>query len=321
MLNKQRAVRWGVITAGRITHTFAKDIALCANTEIYAVGARDQQKANAFAAQYNIPHAYAGYAEVFNHPQVDAIYIASPHTLHIEHIKQAIRAGKHVLCEKPIVTDVDALSEVIALAKQHKVFVMEAMWTYFLPAIRQAVSWVESGEIGKLLHVRADFGYPIPYSPSLREYDAKFAGGCLLEMGIYPIAFNWLFHKDKPNSLSGQLSRAPNGVENDVCWLWQYEGSTASLHTSFRAKLPNTAILIGSKGTIQIPDFWRASVCRLYELEEPKKEFRDLRKGSGFEFQINHTCEAIRSGKTQSEMVPLHASTQFQELIESLKTL
>ena len=254
-------IRWGVITAGRITHTFAKDIAFCRNTKIQAVGARSLDSAQAFAEQYDIDEAFAGYDAVFAHPDIDAIYIASPHTMHVEHIEQALTNGKHILCEKPIVTRSEDIIRLRELARQKDLFLMEAMWTFFLPAIQQAAQWVREGQIGELLHVRADFGYPLPYSPSLREYDAQFAGGCLLEMGIYPIAFNWLFHPQMPNSIAGAQRFAPNGVENDVCWQWQYDSSTASMHTSFAAKLPNVAIIIGSEGTIQIPDFWRATEC------------------------------------------------------------
>ena len=321
MLGADRIIRWGVITAGRITHTFAKDIRFCQNTIILAVAAREQAKAQSFADQYGIAEAYAGYDQIFEHPDIDAVYIASPHTLHKEQVEKAIKNKKHGLCEKPIVTTSEDMRYLKRLAQEHRVFLMEAMWTYFLPAIRKAVEWVKAGEIGELLHVRADFGYPLPYSPTLREYDAQFAGGCLLEMGIYPIAFNWLFHSIQPKHTSGMQCRAPNGVEDDVCWTWQYEKSTAFMHTSFKAKLPNVGIIIGTKGTIQIPDFWRASECCLYELEQPRKAFSDTREGSGFEFQIEHVCEAIRLDKTESEVVPLSASITFQEQIEAVRKL
>lgn len=321
MSRKGNVIRWGVITAGRITHTFAKDIAYCQDTEILAVAARALVNAQSFAEQYDIPQAFTGYDAVFEHPDIDVVYIASPHTMHAEHIERAIKNGKHILCEKPIVTCSEDLERITRLAKQHKVFVMEAMWTYFLPAIQTAVDWVNAGDIGELLHIRADFGYPMPYSPTTRVYNAELAGGCLLDMGIYPIAFNWLFHPEIPQVASGMQRFAPNGVEDDVCWQWQYENTTASLHTSFRAKLPNVGVIIGSKGTIQIPDFWRASECHLYEFETAVKSFQDERLGSGFEYQIGHVCDAIRLGKTESDVVSLAASMAFQKQIEAVRKL
>lgn len=321
MIDDNSVVRWGIITAGRITHTFASDIAHCVNTKIQAVAARNIDKAQEFAVQYGIDEAFDNYQAVFEHPDIDVVYIASPHTMHLAHVEKAIRHKKHVLCEKPLVTTSEDARYLKRLAHEHGVFLMEAMWTYFLPAIEKAVAWVTKGEIGELLHVRADFGYPITYDPNLREYDAKFAGGCLLEMGVYPIALNRLFNPALPTSLAGVQHIAPNGVEDDVCWQWQYEGCTASMHTSFRAKLPNTAIVIGTKGTIHIPDFFRARECHLYELEQPKLSYIDERKGSGFEFQIDHVCHAIRTRKRESDVVPLSASIAFQESIEALRTL
>lgn len=314
-----KTVKWGVVTAGRITHTFARDIAFCRNTHIHGIAARKQQDADAFAEKYGIENAYEGYDALYNDPQIDAIYIASPHTFHAEQAAAAIRAGKHVLCEKPITTSVADLEYLIGLAQEHKVFLMEAMWTYFLPAIVQAKQWVESGEIGELVNLRCDFGYPIEYDPNCREYNADWAGGCVFDMGIYPIAFNWLFHKEQPSSFSRKIHRVPNGVEDDVVWQWQYADSTASLHTSFRSKLPNIAYLIGTKGTIEIPDFWRTTEAKLYELEQPKLHFVDHRLGSGFEFQIDHACECIRNGQLESDIVTFADSLAFQRAIDEVR--
>ncbi len=315
----QQVIKWGVVTAGRITHTFAKDIAFCNDTYIHAIAARKLSDAEAFAAKYGIDNAYEGYDALYDDPEIDAIYIASPHTFHKEQAANALRAGKHVLCEKPITTNVADLDYLIALAKEHKVFLMEAMWTYFLPAIVQAKKWVESGEIGELVNLRADFGYPIEYTPDCREYNADWAGGCVFDMGIYPIAFNWLFHKATPSAFSRKIHHAPNGVEDDVVWQWQYDDSAAALHTSFRSKLPNIAYLIGTKGTIEIPDFWRSTEAKLYELEQPKMHFVDRRLGSGFEFQIDHACECIRAGKIESDVVSFADSIAFQQAIDQVR--
>ena len=192
------------------------------------------------------------------------------------------------------------------------------MWTYFLPAIRQAQRWVNQGEIGELLHVKAEFGYPVPYSPEGREYDIELAGGCLYDMGIYPVAFNRLFHPQRAQTQHVRLHKAPNGADDDVIWQLHYDQSVASLHTSFRAKLPNSAILIGTRGTIEIPDFFRASCCRLYEHDEPKLTFNDHRQGSGFEFEIDHACECIRRGERQSDIVTWEHSRQFQQDINRI---
>lgn len=314
-----KTVRWGIVTTGRITHTFIKDIALVNNAEVVAVAARSGANAKIFAETYGIPNAYEGYDKLFSDPNVDAVYIASPHTLHIQQAVSALQAGKHVLCEKPVTTSVNDLNLLISIAKQNNCFFMEAMWTYFLPAIQRAQRWVEEGRIGKLLHVRADFGYPIEYDSNRREYDYELAGGCLYEMGIYPIALNYLFHKAFVQPTITKYSHAPNGAEDDVVWHIDYGDSHASLHTSFKAKLPNVAHIIGTEGHIVIDEFFRTKQATLFVLDDEVDSFTDNRLGSGFEFQIAHACDCISRGTTQSDVVTFDASLHFQRMISALR--
>lgn len=311
-------IRWGIVTAGRITHTFAHDMQFCSNAEIGAVAARRADDANAFAKHYGIPKAYEGYDALFADDEIDAIYVGSPHTFHVAHTEQALRAGKHVLCEKPITTCVHDLQHLISVATDCDRFLMEAMWTDFLPAIQQARQWVASGEIGELLHVKADFGSTMPYDPHTRVYNKALAGGCLLDMGIYPVAFNLYFHPE-PGELTSVIKHyAPNGVEDDAIWQIKYANSTASLHCSFRCQLPNGASLIGTKGTIIIPDFLRAREAMLYEKETLKAHFRDDRKGHGFEFEIMHASSCIQAGKQQSDTMSWQRSLDIQTELEKL---
>lgn len=314
-------IRWGVLSAGRITHTFARDMLFCQGACIHAVAARNGKKARDFAYQYNIPHAYEGYQALLDDPAIDVIYIASPHTLHAEHAAAALKAGKHVLCEKPVTVTEEELTMLIGLAKANQCFFMEAMWTYFLPAIQQAKTWVEQGEIGELLSVRADFGYPVEFHENKREYDASLAGGCALEVGIYPIALNRLFHHDVASEKWKTQHLAPNGVEDDVLWTERYASSTAVLHTSFRAKLPNSAYLIGTKGTIEIPDFFRAQQCTLYEVETPRLTFEEPRDSFGFNYQIEHVGEAILRGDIESDICSWEKSLCFQRDLAYIRAM
>lgn len=187
-------VRWGSLSTGRITHRFVQDFAFVPNGEVVAVASRSQEAADAFAARHGIPRAYAGYQRLLDDPQIDVVYVATPHTLHFRNTADAFRAGKHVLCEKPFTVGAPESRSLFRLAEQSSVFVMEGMWTWFLPAIRQALEWVRQGRIGALRHIQADFGYPLlPFDPVRREYNAELAGGCLLDMGIYPVALALLF--------------------------------------------------------------------------------------------------------------------------------
>lgn len=314
-------VRWGIISTGRITHQFVKDFQFVPNGEVVAVASRSQESADAFAAQYEIPRAYAAYHRVLQDPDVDAVYVATPHTLHYQNCLDAIQARKHVLCEKPFTVCVRESRNLFHMAEQSSVFVMEAMWTYFLPAIQKALEWIEQGHIGKLRQVKADFGYPLlPYDPDRREYNAELAGGCLLEMGIYPVALAWLFMQQDPENIQVIAHKAPNGVEDDVAMLFDYgNGAVATLGTSFRSKLQNWAYIIGEEGYIAIPDFWRANECSLYHLDTLIDHFEDGRKSLGFNFEAVAVNEDILAGRQQNSTMPWSNTIRFQQHMERVK--
>ena len=317
-------VRWGIVSTGRITHQFVQDFAYVPNGEVVAVASRSLESANEFAGEYGIPRVYADYGQMLEDPDVDAVYVATPHTLHYQNTIDAIRARKHVLCEKPFTVGVREARNLFHMAEQSSVFVMEAMWTWFLPAIRKAQEWVEQGRIGKLRQVKADFGYPLlPFDPDRREYNAELAGGCLLEMGIYPVALAWLFMQRDPVDIQVTAHRAPNGVEDDVAMLFDYgdesDGAVATLGTSFRSKLQNWAYVIGEEGYIAIPDFWRASESSLYHLDTRVDHFDDGRKSLGFNYETVAANEDILAGRQQNSLVSWANTIRFQEHMERVK--
>jgi predicted dehydrogenase len=318
--NKQ-ILHWGILGTGRIANTFASDIKHVKNAKLYGVGARHLASAETFAAKYSIEAAYGSYAALLADPKVDAIYIATPHTLHKEQAIAAMLAGKHVLCEKPATVTLNELEQVIEVAKKEQRYFMEGMWSYFLPVLGKAQSWIKAGRIGKLIHVKADFGYPLPYCPDLREYDNRLGGGCLLEMGIYPIAMAWLFLGQDPDQQSVLFHAADNGVEDDVVILNQYhkQSASAQLATSFRCKLPNYLYLIGDEGYIAIPDYWAAKEAKLYKLETCVDHFSAPRPCSGFSYQIDHVSHEILTGQLQPQKVTWTASRAFQRQIAAIK--
>jgi predicted dehydrogenase len=316
-----KKVRWGIIGAGRIAHSFASDIAAASNAELTAVAARSGDRARGFAAQYRIPHAHEGYAALYDNPDVDAVYVATPHSLHLPNCKQAMLAGKAVLCEKPLVLDPDEAIALISAAQDSGQYLMEGMWTWYLPAIRKAQEWVAAGRIGEVRHVKADFGYPLPYSPDLREYDARVGGGCVLEMGVYPIAIARLFLPGEPHHIEAVGRTAANGVEDDVSTILDYGHAIATLSTSFRCKLQNWAYIIGTQGYIAIPDFWRADQCSLYYLDERIDYFEAQRETFGFNYQIEEVSADILAGRKQSAVVPLATSLALQEDMLAIRRL
>ena len=312
-------VRWGIVSAGNIAGTFARDMAHAGNARVVAVAARRGDAAARFADAHAIPRAYEGYEALFGDPDIDAVYVATPHTLHLEHTLAALDAGKAVLCEKPVTVNAAQFEAMRAAAATADRYLMEAMWTWFLPAIVKAKAWVDAGRIGELRHIKADFGYPIPYDPELRQYNAELAGGCLLEMGVYPVAIARLFASRAPATVEAVARRAPNGVDDDVVMLFNYDDCVATLATSFRCKLQNSAYIIGTEGYIEIPHFWRAPECRLLALHDVVDRFVDHRDGSGFEYQIAAASDDIRLGRKESGVVSHAASLAVQRDMDRVR--
>lgn len=312
-------VRWGIVSAGNIANTFASDIHNVPHAQVKAVAARSLASASKFAEKHGIADAYQGYDDLFADPDIDAIYVATPHTLHLQNSTDALEAGKAVLCEKPITTSAADCQALLDVAAKTDRYLMEAMWTWFLPAIRKAKAWVDAGRIGELRHIKADFGYPVRYAPDSRPYNATLAGGCLLDMGIYPIAIARYFAQQAPKDIEVISHLAPNGVDDDVVMLFNYDDLVASLATSFRCKLQNTAYIIGTDGYISIPNFWRASECHLFVLVERVDTYIDDRSGSGFEFQITAVSDDILQGRKESAVVTHAASLAFQQDLDRVR--
>ncbi|MEM9301761.1 MAG: Gfo/Idh/MocA family oxidoreductase [Pseudomonadota bacterium] len=313
-------VRWGVVSTGRIAHQFARDFQFIDDGEIVAATSRTKANAQAFADAYDVQRVHDSVADLVDDPQVDAVYIATPHTRHLEDARAALAVGKAVLCEKPLVINPEECRELIAAANASSGYLMEAMWTWFLPAIRQAKAWVDAGRIGRVVQIKADFGYPQrPYAPDRREYDASLGGGCLLEMGIYPVALLQLFLGRQAAAMQVVSKHAPNGVEDDFSAVLDYGDVVGTIGSSYRCKLQNWACVIGEDGYVAIPDFWRATECTLFELDTPVKRFVDDRRSSGLDFETRAVMEDLRAGRSESPIVPLAASLAFQETMASLR--
>lgn len=306
-------IKWGIVGPGIIAHEFAHDFAFSRYGKLHAVASRSQARADEFAQKYHIPKAYGAYQDLYNDPEVDAIYVATPHNFHFEISRDALRAGKAVLCEKPLTVTPDECEQLMEVAAQTGNYLIEGMWTYFLPAIKKAQQWVAERRIGKILHIKADFGYPISYKPEGRMYNPDLAGGTMHDLGVYTIAAAWLFYQQDPLHMTVVARNAPTGVENDMTMLFEYKDAAASLCTSFRCKLHNYLYIIGEHGYIEVPDFWRARESFLYEMETPIEHFIDNRKGFGFEYEIDAVSRDIATDLLESKVVPLATSLKVQQ--------
>ena len=308
-----KKIRWGIVGPGIIANEFAHDFQFVTHGELAAVASRSAERAKLFAHKYNIPKVYSSNRELYKDPEIDAIYVATPHTLHLENSTDALEAGKAVLCEKPITVHPAQLSELLKVAKTTDNYLMEGMWSYFLPCIQRAQEWVNEGRIGRIKHVKSDFGYPVPFNSEGRMYNPELAGGTLLDMGIYTIAMAWLFYKKDPNKITVVSQKASTGVDSDVAMLFEYDQALATLNSSFECKLNNWTYVIGDEGYIAIPDFWRARECYLYKIEECVDHFKDDRKGFGFKYQIDAVNKDLLQNRKESEIMPHSYSIKLQD--------
>ncbi len=314
-----KKVKWGILGPGKIARSFASDFQFVKSGELVAVGSRSPERAVAFADEFDIPRRYGSYEGMLADPDIDAIYIATPHKFHFEQTKACLIAGKSVLCEKPITTSPTQLKELISLHASTEHFLMEGMWTYFLPAIKKAKEWVDNGSIGTVKSVNATFGFAAKFDPDGRLFNPELAGGAVFDIGIYPIAIALFFLGEHPAEIKSDVHLASTGVDDDVKIELKYaNGSSASLHCSLLEKLENTAEIIGENGRIVINDFWMSRECSLHLDDGSTSSFKDDRESQGYDFETEAACQDILAGRKQSGVVALHSSESFQQIISRI---
>lgn len=312
-------VRWAILGAGKIAHSFAQDFTAVKNAELTAIAASDKSRAETFAKEYNLPHKYS-YDELYNSNEVDAVYIATTHNFHYEQCIQCMKHGKSVLCEKPVTLNDKQFKELVSLAQEKNVFLMEAMWTYFLPAVLKAKQWLQERKIGSLKVIEADFGFPMEKNFEGRMYNIELAGGALLDLGVYPVAFTEYFMNKKPDSITASGVLTSTGVDERTGMILQYGDATASLFTSMVNIMVNKGMLYGEKGYIEIPDFFKAFAAFLYDDHHNLIEkFEDDRTTKGYNFEIQHATDTILQHKIESEIMSHARSNEIQEIMTEVR--
>lgn len=307
-------VGWGILATGHIASVFARDLALLSNeARLVAVGSRSLEKAMAFAADHGIPRAYDSYAELAGDPDVDVVYVATPHHDHFASAKLCLEAGKSVLVEKPLTTSPEKTEQLINVAGDRGLFLMEALWTRTNPLPRKAAELVAAGDLGDIRHVSADFGFAFRGSATHRLLDPALAGGAILDAGVYPLHAVNLF-LGEPTDLCGFGSHAATGVDSHAAAVLNYPATedrpaaTATVVCSLEADLPTALQVYGSSGRIMINDFF----IRPKEMLVYRGQRRDVQPevmvtqwpGGGYTFQAQEVMRCLRAGELESPMVP-----------------
>ncbi len=312
-------IKWAILGAGRIAHKFASDFKEVKNAELVAVASSSQEKASAFASQYNIAGAIT-YDELYLHKDIDAVYIATTHNFHFEQSLACLNHGKAVLCEKPITINALQFDTLADVAKRNNCYLMEAMWTWFLPAIQQARQWVVEGRIGEIKAIQSDFGALMPFDPAGRMYNAALAGGALLDLGVYPVAISTFFTGKAPLKIQSSGYIGSTGVDETTSITLDYGEIKASLITSMVAQMQNKAIIFGTKGYIEIPDFYKTYSATLYNPERQAIDsFKDNRTTWGYNFETQAVTNDLLAGRKENEIVSLERSGIVQQVLTEVK--
>ena len=313
-----KTVRWGIIGTGKIANKFAQAVQNADGATLVAVASRTRESADAFAQKYQIPNAFAGYETLASFDEVDAVYIGLPHTYHPVYAELFMSAGKHVLSEKPICINCRQLAHLQEIQKEKNVYLMEALWTRFLPAVLKLKDMLRDGIIGQVLEVSADFCYRKTDKESGTVYKREYAGGSLLDVGIYGLNFASIFLGDQVKTVQSAV-HTDYGIDERTHILLTYEnGAIARISSAVALEKPEDAYIYGTGGYIHIPHFYAASEFTVVT-PEGKQEFSFPYKGNGFEEEIEECNRCILSGKTQSDIMPLTQSAEILRLMDEVR--
>ncbi|MFG2768866.1 Gfo/Idh/MocA family protein [Streptomyces sp. NPDC048350] len=315
-----KTVRWGVLATGGIAAKFAGDLLAADDAEVVAVASRTEASARAFADRFGIPKAYGSWAALVADPDVDVVYVATPHHAHREAAGLALEAGKAVLCEKALTLNAREAEELAALARDRGLFLMEAMWMYCNPLVRQLAELVRDGAIGEVRTVQADFGLAGPFAAGHRLRDPAVGGGALLDLGVYPVSFAHLL-LGEPDSVQAHALLSPEGVDlNTGMLLGWSSGASALLSCSLVAETPLTASVTGSAGRIDVPaGFFFPD---RFTLRRPGREPEEFVLDGDRQSLLPEAAEVarcVRAGLTESPLVPLEGSLAVMRTLDAVR--
>lgn len=312
-------IKWGVLAPGNIANRFAKGLAEVKHAVPYAVGSRDLGRAKEYAEKYGFEKAYGSYEELAKDKEVDAIYVATPHPMHEQAVLTCLDHGKAVLCEKPFAVNARQAQNMISRARENKVFLMEAMWTRFLPAVQKAMELVKAGAIGRVRHISADFGFNSQVNPDSRLYDLKLAGGSLLDVGIYPLSFCSLVYGQQPDRIQSHLELGVTGVDEIATALLSYRGGrSAQVMSAIRLNTVQEAVITGDSGFIRLPEFWTARSVHLINAEG-EQTFDLPFAASGFQFEIQEVVDCLNQGLIESPNMPLDETLALMRTMDEIR--
>lgn len=315
-------IRWGIIGCGGIANTFAQSLCALDSGILLAGASRTAERASAFAEKWDMARSYSDYEALVADQDIDAVYVATTHNFHYENIKLCLENGKHVLCEKPFTINANQTRELIELAQKKSLFMMEGLWTRFLPSILKLQLLLSENIIGEVQTVFANFYLGSEFSQEHRLRNKALAGGALLDLGVYPINMAAIVFGQHPLKIKSEVSLdAETGVDASSFYFFDYgSGQRAVLSSGYGRSAPIEAIISGTKGFIRIPHFLGARELHIHQTgKAPEVLGFPYDEGENFKYEIAHAMECIAAGKTESDIMPLSETLTIMETMDALR--
>ena len=317
---ESKTIKWGIIGLGKIANKFATDLAEIENTKLVAVASRSKENAIEFAIKHNATKAYGSYYDLVNDADVDAVYIATPHSFHKEHTILCLHHKKAVLCEKPFAMNLQEVEEMIAVAKENNVLLMEALWTFFLPHFNYVIDIVKKEKFGKLKSLEADFGFFREFDTNSRLFKKEVGGGSLLDIGIYPI-FVALSTLGIPENIDAKATFFKNGADAECTMDFNYNDAKATLKSTLLENTPTQAIFTFETAVVKInTKFHEPSTVTI--IKNNTEETIDFNyKTIGYNYETEHFNQLLRDGKKESTIMTFDFSKMLIKTLDEVRAL
>ena len=315
-------IRWGIIGTGNIANAFATGLQSVDDADLVAIGSRSQESADAFADKYDAPKRHSSYEALATDPEVDAVYVSTPHSFHMDNAILCLENGKAALVEKPFAINAEQASKMIAVAQEKAVFLMEAMWTRFIPAMVKVREILAEGTIGDIRMVQADFGFRTRFNPEGRLFKPELGGGGLLDVGIYPISLaSMVYGGAQPEAIASLAELGETGVDEQSGYVFRYAGGEmAMLWSAVRTASPQVASIIGTEGRIEIHNrWWIPKTLTLYRSGEESETIEVPFEGNGYNYEAIEVGNCLRADKTESETMPLAETQAIMETMDRIR--
>ncbi|PXV85299.1 putative dehydrogenase [Lachnotalea glycerini] len=314
-------LKWGIMATGAIANQFAETLLQMGDEVVLtAVASRNEENAKKFAEKFHAAKWYASYEELCKDNEVNVIYIATPNSMHYENCVQCLNHGKHVLCEKPLTLNAKDARSLYQIAKEKKLFIMEAFWIKHLPLHKKMLEIVARGEIGEVKHIRADYGFMTSKSKK-RKFELSLGGGAIMDVGIYNIGFVWMVMKEKPKSFESKVTMNEYGTDEFSTVIFQFPGDkTATITTCIGMEIPTESVIYGTKGSIHFPNYHRAEKMYIKQYGGKSYEIDMPFEINGFEYQIRETNRCILEGRLESEVLTNRDSLEVLNIMDRIRS-